>query len=108
MSKLFKLKEWLILDEVAAHISNVLGEPATVADLLRFALDGHLKLSIDFVNHTQAKKGKWVKTEDVEFVLEEHNIITGEKLDIPFRFPSITKIESLKMTGFGLSNLLFL
>ena len=87
MSKLFKLKEWLTLDESAAHISNVLGEPAKVADLYRFALDGHLKLSVDFVNHTQARKGKGVKTEQIEFDLEEHHFITGEKLEIPIAFP---------------------
>jgi hypothetical protein len=57
MNRLFKLKEWLTLDEAAAHISNVLGEPATVPDLFRFALDGHLTLSVDFVNHTKARKG---------------------------------------------------
>ncbi|MDX2470963.1 MAG: hypothetical protein QNL04_10355 [SAR324 cluster bacterium] len=84
MSKLFKLKEWLTLDEAAAHISNVLGEAATVADLYRFSLDGHLKLSVDFVNHAHARKGKWVKTEDVEFELVESCPFTGEKLDIPY------------------------
>jgi hypothetical protein len=87
MSKLFKLKEWLTLNEAAAHISNVLGEPATVADLLRFTLDGHLTLSVDFVNHTQAQKGKRVKTDEVEFVKGEQHPFTGEKLDIPYEFP---------------------
>ena len=67
MGKLFKLREWLTLDEAAAHISNVLGESATVADLYRFALDGYLTLSVDFVNHASARKGKWLKTEQVEF-----------------------------------------
>ena len=33
MSKLFKLKEWLTLEEAANHISNVLGEPVTLADI---------------------------------------------------------------------------
>lgn len=87
MSKLFKLKEWLTLDEAASHISNVLGEPATVADLYRFALDGHLTLSADFVNHTYARKGKWLKTEQVEFKLIEHDLLTGEKLSTPFSIP---------------------
>ena len=35
MSKLLKLKEWLTLDEAANHISNVLGEPVTLADIYR-------------------------------------------------------------------------
>ncbi len=33
MSKLFKFKEWLTLDEATNHISTVLGEPVTSADL---------------------------------------------------------------------------
>ena len=87
MSKLFKLKEWLTLDEAATHLSNVLGESVTVADLYRFALDGHLTFSVDFVNHAQARKGKWVKTEDVEFHLMENDMFSGEKLDIPYSLP---------------------
>jgi len=67
MSKLFKLKEWLTLDEAAIHISNVLGEPASVADLYRFAIDGHLIISVNFVNNTSVKKGKWVTTDEVTF-----------------------------------------
>jgi hypothetical protein len=87
MSKLFKLKEWLTLEDAANHISNVVGEPATIADLCRFALDGHLTLSIDFVNHAEVRVGKWVKTEDVEFKIVETNIFTNEKLPIPYRLP---------------------
>ena len=87
MGKLFKLKEWLTLDEAATHISNVLGESATVADLYRFALDDHLTLSVDFVNHAYARKGKWLKTEQVEFRLVENDLFSGEKLDIPFSMP---------------------
>ncbi len=93
MSKLFKLKEWLTLDEAVAHISNVLGEPATIADLYRFALDGHLTLSVDFVNHAQARKGKWLKTDQIEFILMENNIITGEKFPIPYNMPKNYEIR---------------
>lgn len=68
MSKLLKLKEWLTLDEAAKHISSAVGERATAADLYRFALDGHLILSVNFVNEAYARKGSFVKSEDVEFV----------------------------------------
>lgn len=91
MSKLFKLKEWLTLEDAANHISNVVGEPATVADLCRFALDGHLTLSIDFVNHAEVRVGKWVRTEDIEFKIVKNDIFTNEKLLIPYRLP--TKCE---------------
>ncbi len=87
MSQLFKLREWLTLDEAAAHISNVLGEPATIADLYRFALDGHLTLSVDFVNYAEARKGKLVKTEEVAFDFIECSIVTKEKLFKPFWMP---------------------
>ena len=87
MSKLLRLKAWLTLDEAVSHISTVLGEPATVADLYRFALDGHLTLSVDFVNHANARKGKWVKTEEVQFYLIETDILTGEKLENPISMP---------------------
>jgi hypothetical protein len=56
MSKVFKLKKWLPLDEAVNHISNVLGEPITLADIYKCALDGHLILSANFVNGSQAKE----------------------------------------------------
>lgn len=67
MSKLFKLKKWLTLDEAEVHISNVLGESFTKADIYQFALDGHLVLSVNFVNVVKAKKVTFIKTEDVQY-----------------------------------------
>jgi hypothetical protein len=93
MSKLFKLRDWLTLDEAAAHISTVLGEPATVADLYRLALDRYLTLSVDFVNHTYARKGEWLKSDQIEFRLVENDIFTGDKLDIPYSHPSNYEIR---------------
>jgi hypothetical protein len=87
MSKLFKLKAWLTLEEAVNHISTVLGESATEADLFRFALDGHLTLSVNFVNRAKARKGKWVNTSDVQFYLIENDILTGEKLENPISMP---------------------
>lgn len=60
MSKLFKLKEWLTVPDTAKHLSIAFGEEVTEADVLRLALDGHLKLSVNFVNHAYAKHGKVV------------------------------------------------
>lgn len=67
MNKLFKFKEWLTLTDAAQHLSIVLDEEVTVADLLRFALDGHLKLSVNFVNHAKAKPGRIVSWEETEW-----------------------------------------
>ncbi len=50
MSKLFKLKEWLTLPDAAKHLAIAFGEEVGEADVLRLALDGHLKLSVNFVN----------------------------------------------------------
>jgi len=66
-SKLFKLKEWLTVPETAQHLSNIFGEDVKRSDVLRLALDGHLKLSVNFVNHAKAKSGKVVPYEDVEW-----------------------------------------
>lgn len=60
MNKLFKLKEWLTVEGAARHLSILFGEEVTESDLLRLALDGHLKLSVNFVNHGKAKRGKIV------------------------------------------------
>lgn len=57
-SKLFKLKKWLTLSEAADHLSIVFGEKVKESDVLRFALDGHLKLSVNFVNHARARCGE--------------------------------------------------
>ena len=59
-SKLFKLKAWLTLPEAAKHLTGVCGEEVTEADILRLSLDGHLKLSVFFVNHAYVKPGKTI------------------------------------------------
>jgi len=69
MSKLFKLKEWLTVADAAQHLTIVFGEEVAEADVLRFALDGHLKLSVNFVNHAKAKCGQIVSWEGTEWFL---------------------------------------
>ena len=88
MSQLFKLREWLTLDESAAHISNVLGEPATVTDLYRFAIDGHLTISANFINHTPARKGGWIKPElTEEFGILLAGIYDRQSRNLPLDLP---------------------
>ncbi len=67
-SKLFQLKEWLTVPEAARHLSIIFDEDVSEADVLRLSLDGHLKLSVNFVNYAQARRGKVVPYEDVEWV----------------------------------------
>lgn len=59
-SKLFKLKKWLTLPEAARHLSVVCGEDISEADILRLALDGHLKISVNFVYGIHAKAAEWL------------------------------------------------
>lgn len=67
MSKLFKLKEWLTLNEAANHLSSVFGEQVTIADIYRLALDNHIMLSVNFINLAEAKKVELIKVTDLEY-----------------------------------------
>lgn len=57
MSKLLKFKEWITLPEAARHLSTLFSEEVSEADIIRFGLDGHLQISVNFVNHGKARKG---------------------------------------------------
>jgi hypothetical protein len=67
MSKLFTLKEWLTVADAARHLSIAFGEDLTIADVLRLALDGHLKLSVNFVNYATGRCGKIVPIQDSHY-----------------------------------------
>jgi len=67
-SKLLKLKKWLTVPETAKFLSMMINEEVDESDILRLALDGHLKLSVNFVNKANARCGKVVSIEDVELV----------------------------------------
>lgn len=69
VSKLFKLKEWLTVLDAAEHLSITLGENISEADVLRLALDRHLKLSANFVNNAKVRRTKVVQWEDAEWLL---------------------------------------
>lgn len=65
MKKIYKLREWLTMDEAAGHLSLVLGEAVSVSDILRLALDRHLVLSVNLVNKAKARMGRVVPFKDV-------------------------------------------
>lgn len=60
-SQTFLLKEWLTLERAAKHLSSVFKEEMEEADLLRFARQKLLTLSIHFPNQTKAKYGEIVR-----------------------------------------------
>ena len=76
LKKLLKLKDWLTVPDAARHFSILFGDDVSEADVLRFALDGHLTLSVHFVNHATAQCGKIIPLADAEIV-EVPNIFGG-------------------------------
>jgi hypothetical protein len=65
-SKLFKLKKWLTLSEASRHLTGVCGEEVTEADILLLALEGHLTISVNFINHAYVKLRKVVYFDEEE------------------------------------------
>jgi len=68
MSQLLQLKEWLTLDDVSRHLSNVFAEEVSKADVLRFALDGRLMISVRILNGATAKCGPLISAEAAEYI----------------------------------------
>lgn len=71
MNKLLKLnlKKWLTIKDAAKSLSISAGQKITQADVLRFALDGHLTLSVYFVNGAVARRGEIVPFEETHWTL---------------------------------------
>ncbi len=65
---LWSLKEWLTLTDVAHQLSAEFGERITAADVLRFGIEGHLKLSCNFLNASPAVLGQVVSIDTREAV----------------------------------------
>jgi hypothetical protein len=66
MKKLLNLKQWLTVADAARHLSILFGEEVTEADVLQLALDEHLKLSVNFVNHASGRRGSVVPLQDAK------------------------------------------
>ena len=65
MDKLLKLKKWVSVGDAARHLAILLGERVDEADMFRFALDGHITLSVNFVNGARGRLGSLVPRERV-------------------------------------------
>jgi len=82
MGKLFNLKAWLTVVDAARHLSIVFGEEVTEADVLQLALDGHLKLSVNFVNHAVARCGKVIPLSQAKIVpIMGRNVVLALQLN---------------------------
>ena len=63
MEKLLNLKDWLTISETAHHLSKLLEDEITEADVLRLGLDTKLTLSVYFPNMTFGRMGKFIDNE---------------------------------------------
>jgi len=80
LSKLLKLKKWLTIPEAAKQLTGVCGEEVTENDILRFALDGHLRLSVVLVNSIPARVGHMVVVNEQDYDLAIENGTLPNKL----------------------------
>ena len=94
MGKLFNLKEWLTVADAARHLSIVFGEDVTEADVLRLALDGRLRLSVNFVNGVFARLVKIVPVS--EAYPENYERLT--------LLEKITRTDVVHFNGFPISD----
>lgn len=67
LNKLYQLRKWLTLQEAAQQLATLVGEAVCEADVLRLGLDGHLKLSVNFVNHAKARHGRIIPIEEAQY-----------------------------------------
>ena len=73
MKKLLKLKQWLTVADAARHLSILFGEDVSEADVFRLALDGHLTLSVYFVNGARGQCGPAVHNEDAKRTIRKED-----------------------------------
>ena len=81
-SKLFKLKEWLTIPETASHLSIILGEEVTDADILQLAIETHLTISVYFVNEAHVNYGNIVEYGDVNWPLIDISLAEDDEKNI--------------------------
>jgi hypothetical protein len=81
VKKLLKLKEWLTVPDAARHLSILFGEEVSEADVLRLALDGHLTLSVNLVNHTACRCGPILSREAATRSFEgKFDVVFGQEI----------------------------
>lgn len=90
MSKILKLKEWLTIEEAATRLSASAGEEVSGADVLRFALDGHLTLSVYFVNHARGTRGRVVPYTETQWALVPPSMLPDKTLKPATASPEAT------------------
>jgi len=69
MRNLFQLKKHLTILDASRHLTNILKDDVTEADVLELALDGHLKVSVNFVNYVHVRRGEFTGYENGSWCL---------------------------------------
>ena len=99
VSKLFKLKKWLTVAEAARHLSIVFGEEVRESDVLRLALDGHLKLSVNFVNHARARCGPVVPMENAKLWQAPSDLASTLKIPAEHAGKPLMMLQGINING---------
>jgi hypothetical protein len=79
LKKLLTLKQWLTVPDAARHLSILFGEDVSEADVLRLALDGHLTLSVHFVNRAWGNPGRVLSVADAKMLTRD---LEGKPLEL--------------------------
>ena len=104
MSKLLKLKKWMTVADAAARLTGTFGELVREEDIYRFALDGHLLLSVFFVNEVPSRYCRAVRSEEIEWkVVPSLDGVSVVRLPTQGRI--LTVGQSLYLVEFGITNL---
>lgn len=82
MKKLFKLKNWLTLEETSRRLSTVFEEQVSVADCLQLAVDGHIVISALLTTDRYAVRAKVISSTLRDILDPEHNSKVGEDIYI--------------------------
>lgn len=98
--KLLKLKDWVTIPEAARHLSVQFDEEVTEADILRFALDRRLKLSVNFTTHAIAEHGTIVPLAEAENnSASKVNLLDGKAVSFTGGLKIIGGVWDLSMFG---------
>lgn len=90
MSKLFKYKEYLTLEEARRHLEIACEDKVSMYDIFQLALDGKLTFSIRFQSIIPISPGRVVEdvgdAESPDMIITE-DLFTGKKIEKPYRLP---------------------
>ena len=99
MKKLLTLKKWLTLDDTAKHLSLIFDEDISRADVLRLGLDGHLTISVDFVNYAKGFMGKVIPISEAKYAPSIFSD-TEQLGDVPVQIMTSAQISETEVVEF--------